>query len=141
MSSFLHQSTTLADSPTARQDASLRKLNAWGWKMLVRLALGVRARGVDCAFRLLRTSVLQRSPLQTRGAMINAELVSTLRRGGRGAIVRASPYAVGAVVFYACAWHRGEWHRGEWHRERTVAPPLGTLEAPARGAGRPGASP
>jgi putative flippase GtrA len=65
-----------------RQDSWLRKLNAWGWKLVVRLALGVRARDIDCAFKLLRTSFLRRYPLETRGAMINAELLYKLRRAG-----------------------------------------------------------
>jgi len=85
----------------ARQDAWLRKLNAWGWKMVVRLALGVRARDIDCAFKLLRTSFLRRYPLQTRGAMINAELLYKLRRTGctwREVSVRHFPRRAGRAT-------------------------------------------
>lgn len=63
-----------------RRDTWMRKLNVWGWKQVVRLALGVRVRDIDCAFKLLRTSFLQRYPLETRGAMINAELLYKLKR-------------------------------------------------------------
>jgi glycosyltransferase involved in cell wall biosynthesis len=65
-----------------RQDSWLRKLNAWGWKLLIGWVLGVHVRDVDCAFKLLPTDFLRRHPLETRGAMINAELIYTLQRSG-----------------------------------------------------------
>lgn len=65
-----------------RQDMWMRKLNAWGWKMLIRLVLGIHARDIDCAFKLLRTDFLHQHPLETRGAMINAELLYKLKRSG-----------------------------------------------------------
>ena len=60
----------------------MRKLNAWGWKVLIRNVLGVRVRDIDCAFKLLRTDFLHEHPLETRGAMINAELLYKLKRSG-----------------------------------------------------------
>jgi putative flippase GtrA len=65
-----------------RQDSWMRKLNAWGWKCLIGLILDVRVRDIDCAFKLLRTSILHQHPLETRGAMINAELLYRLKRAG-----------------------------------------------------------
>ncbi len=65
-----------------RQDTWMRKLNAWGWKILVREVLGVRVRDIDCAFKLLHTDFLHEYPLETRGAMINAELLYKLKRAG-----------------------------------------------------------
>ncbi len=65
-----------------RQDSWIRKLNAWGWKLVVRLALGVRVRDIDCAFKLLHTEFLHDHPLETRGAMINAELLYRLKVSG-----------------------------------------------------------
>ena len=65
-----------------RQDTWMRKLNAWGWKTLVGFMLGVHVRDIDCAFKLLRTDFLHEHALQTRGAMINAELLYTLKRSG-----------------------------------------------------------
>ncbi len=64
-----------------RQDAWMRKVNAWSWKILVRLALGVKVRDLDCAFKLFHTSFLHDHPLETRGAMINAELLYRLKQG------------------------------------------------------------
>ncbi len=66
----------------ARQDTWMRKLNAWGWKWLIRLVLDVKVRDIDCAFKLLHTDFLQQHPLETRGAMINAELLYKLTRSG-----------------------------------------------------------
>ncbi len=65
-----------------RQDSPLRQLNAWGWRTLVWLALGVRVRDLDCAFKLIRTDVLHRFPPTTQSALVNAELVYTLNRVG-----------------------------------------------------------
>src|SRR5260370_41425944 len=65
-----------------RQDSWMRKLNAWGWKLLIGWVLGVHVRDVDCAFKLLHTDFLRQHPLETRGAMINAELLYTLKQAG-----------------------------------------------------------
>ena len=65
-----------------RQDSWIRELNARGWKWLVRLVLGVHARDIDCAFKLLRTEFLHAHPLETLGAMINAELLFKLKQAG-----------------------------------------------------------
>jgi len=65
-----------------RQDSWMRKLNAWGWKQLIGWVLDVHVRGVDCAFKLLHTEFLHQNPLETRGAMINAELLYRLKRAG-----------------------------------------------------------
>jgi putative flippase GtrA len=65
-----------------RQDSWMRLVNAWGWKALVYLALGMGVRDLDCAFKLFRTDFLHSHPATTGGALINAELVYTLDRTG-----------------------------------------------------------
>src|SRR6266567_4411034 len=65
-----------------RQDSWMRKLNAWGWNVLIRNVLGIHVRDIDCAVKLLHTDFLHRHPLETRGAMINAELLYRLTRTG-----------------------------------------------------------
>ena len=65
-----------------RQDSWIRKLNAWGWKRLIGRVLGVHVRDIDCAFKLLHTEFLHQHPLETRGAMINAELLYRLTQAG-----------------------------------------------------------
>ncbi len=65
-----------------RQDTWMRKLNAWGWKLIVGLFLGLRVHDIDCAFKILRTNFLHDHPLETRGAMINAELLYKLNSAG-----------------------------------------------------------
>jgi hypothetical protein len=65
-----------------RQDSWMRKLNAWGWKLLIDVVLGVHVRDIDCAFKLLHTEFLCQYPLETRGAMINAELLYKLAHAG-----------------------------------------------------------
>jgi putative flippase GtrA len=65
-----------------RQDTWMRKLNAWGWKNLIRIVLGVHVRDIDCAFKLLHTDFLQQYSPETRGALINAEMLYKLKRAG-----------------------------------------------------------
>ncbi|BCL83584.1 GtrA and DPM_DPG-synthase_like domain-containing protein [Ktedonobacteria bacterium brp13] len=65
-----------------RQDTWMRKLNAWGWKVLVGMVLGVHVRDIDCAFKLYPGTFLREQRLETRGAMINAEILSKFTRAG-----------------------------------------------------------
>ncbi len=109
-----------------RQDSWMRKLNAWGWKQLIDWVLGVHVRDVDCAFKLLHTEFLHRHPLETRGAMINAELLYRLTRAGctykeigvnhlprlhgraTGARLSVILRAFGELFVSAREWHREE---------------------------------
>jgi putative flippase GtrA len=65
-----------------RQDTWMRKLNAWGWKQLVKFVFGVNVRDIDCAFKLYRSEFFHSHKLETRGAMINAEILYKLARAG-----------------------------------------------------------
>jgi len=58
----------------------MRKFNAWGWKCLIGWTLSVHVRDIDCAFKLFRSDFLHQHPPETRGAMINAELLYRLKR-------------------------------------------------------------
>ena len=65
-----------------RQDTWMRKLNAWGWKQLVHTVYGLRVRDVDCAFKLYHGAFFREHKLETRGAMINTEVLYKLTRAG-----------------------------------------------------------
>jgi glycosyltransferase involved in cell wall biosynthesis len=68
----------------ARQDPLNRRVNAAAWNWLVRRTFGVPVRDVDCAFKLVRSDLLQRLELRASGAMISTELlVRALERGAR----------------------------------------------------------
>ena len=49
-----------------RQDTWMRKLNAWGWKILIGMVFGVYVRDVDCAFKLYRGAFFREHRLETR---------------------------------------------------------------------------
>lgn len=109
-----------------RQDSWIRKLNAWGWKVLIGLLLNVYVRDIDCAFKLFPTAFFHDHPLETRGAMINAELLYKFeryrycyrevgihhlpRQGGRatGAKVSVILRAFRELLFYTRKWYREE---------------------------------
>lgn len=65
-----------------RADKAVRRLNAWLWGRLVRLALGVRSRDVDSAFKLFRRRVVESIEMKSRGALISAEILARAARAG-----------------------------------------------------------
>lgn len=65
-----------------RQDPPLRLVNAWGWKLLVRLLFGLKVRDVDCAFKLYPTRLVRRANVTAQGAMVNTEMLVKLHRLG-----------------------------------------------------------
>lgn len=65
-----------------RADPFLRRFNAWGWNMLVRMALGLKVRDIDCAFKLFRREVFEKVKLASVGAMINTELLTRAQQEG-----------------------------------------------------------
>jgi len=109
-----------------RQDTWMRKLNAWGWKILIGMVFGVYVRDVDCAFKLYPGKFFREQRLETRGAMINAEILYKFtragytytqvgvnhlpRRGGRatGAKLSVIGRAFRELIVYARKWHREE---------------------------------
>jgi glycosyltransferase involved in cell wall biosynthesis len=109
-----------------RQDTWMRKVNAWGWKQLVGLVFGIHVRDVDCAFKLYPTRFFREEILETRGAMINAEILYKFiragntytevgvrhlpRRGGKatGAKLSVILRAFRELFVYAIKWHREE---------------------------------
>jgi glycosyltransferase involved in cell wall biosynthesis len=69
---------------TPRRDPLYRRVYGHTWNWLVRRALELPVRDVDCAFKLARTELLQSLELRSAGAMISPELVArSLARGAR----------------------------------------------------------
>jgi glycosyltransferase involved in cell wall biosynthesis len=65
-----------------RRDPAMRRVNAWAWNRLVRALFCVPVRDVDCAFKLFRRSALEGLTIESRGAMINTEIMVKLSRAG-----------------------------------------------------------
>lgn len=58
-----------------RADPLGRRLNAWIWGRLVGLLFQVRARDVDCAFKLFHRHVFHRISVEALGAFVNTEIL------------------------------------------------------------------
>jgi len=69
-----------------RNDHLVRRLNAYGWNLLVRLLFYVPVRDIDCAFKLFKRRVLEEVDLQSMGAMVNTELMVKLGRKGASVV-------------------------------------------------------
>ncbi|HJL03549.1 MAG TPA: glycosyltransferase family 2 protein [Polyangiaceae bacterium LLY-WYZ-15_(1-7)] len=67
-----------------RSDPPMRVLNGFVWTRLVDALLGVGVRDVNCAFKLFPKSLLERVPMASVGAAIDAELLAGARRLGYG---------------------------------------------------------
>ncbi len=65
-----------------RRDSLLRKINAWGWNVLVKLLFGLRVRDVDCAFKLYDANLVRVADVTAEGAMVNTEMLVKLTRLG-----------------------------------------------------------
>jgi glycosyltransferase involved in cell wall biosynthesis len=65
-----------------RQDGWERKVNAWGWNLLVSILFGLRVRDVDCAFKLYDTELVRICDVHSEGAMVNTEMLVKLSRLG-----------------------------------------------------------
>ena len=65
-----------------RQDPPHRLINAWGWRTLVRMVLGVKVRDIDCAFKIFQRSVFDRVQIRSVGAMVNTEILAQARSFG-----------------------------------------------------------
>lgn len=76
------EADVVAGYRTVRHDPPLRLLNGWAWNRLVRLLFCVPVRDVDCAFKLFRRDVLRTCTIESRGAMVNTELMVKLARSG-----------------------------------------------------------
>lgn len=72
-----------------RTDPLMRKVNARLWTALVNLLLGLRARDLDCAFKLFHRKMLDGLKINSRGAAFSAELLWRLKE--RGAKIKQVP--------------------------------------------------
>ncbi|MGH9205235.1 MAG: glycosyltransferase family 2 protein, partial [Acidimicrobiales bacterium] len=79
---WVDRADVVAGFRKVRHAPFMRRLNAWGWNRLVRLLFYVPVRDIDCAFKLFRRTVLERIDIESRGAMINTEIMVKLARGG-----------------------------------------------------------
>jgi glycosyltransferase involved in cell wall biosynthesis len=65
-----------------RQDTFVRKLNALGWNVVVRLFFGYLCRDIDCGFKLFRREILDRVSIVSDGAMIDTEFLAGAKARG-----------------------------------------------------------
>lgn len=76
-----------------RADPLIRKTNAFCWGVLVRALFGLKVRDIDCAFKLLPRSLVEKIELRSQGALISTELLARARyRGLRIAEVGVNHY-------------------------------------------------
>ena len=65
-----------------RQDNLIRKLNGWAWTKLVCFLFNMKARDIDCAFKLYKREIFDNIRMSSRGALISAEILARAVRKG-----------------------------------------------------------
>jgi glycosyltransferase involved in cell wall biosynthesis len=66
----------------SRRDPLTRRLYGFMWGALVRTLFGFKARDVNCAFKLVKRTVMDRVKLSSRGAVISTELLAKAHKEG-----------------------------------------------------------
>lgn len=57
-------------------DPMMRRINRWGWNLVVRIMFGYMARDIDCGFKLFKRDILKYVTIYSNGAMIDTELLA-----------------------------------------------------------------
>jgi dolichol-phosphate mannosyltransferase len=65
-----------------RRDTPRRRAITALFRLLVRVTLGIRARDVNCPFKLCRRELIQSLPLRSDGFLVDAEILHLLARRG-----------------------------------------------------------
>ena len=65
-----------------RRDSFMRRLNAFGWNILVKLAFDLKVKDINCAFKMFKRHVFDKISVHANGAMINTEILAQAVRYG-----------------------------------------------------------
>lgn len=65
-----------------RQDNAIRKLNGFGWNMVVTLLFGRLIHDIDCGFKVFRREILSHIHIESNGAMIDTEMLAEAKARG-----------------------------------------------------------
>jgi len=65
-----------------RAEGNIRAINAKFFRIFINLLFRVGVQDIDCAYKLMKTSLVQSLKLQSNGAMISAEMLYRLKKKG-----------------------------------------------------------
>ena len=91
---FLDDSTIVIGYRGNRADSLIRKINAWLYHVYIRIVFGLKARDIDCAFKVFPRIAYERvKPIRSGGALFSAEfLIKLIRIGYRIKEIPVSHY-------------------------------------------------
>jgi glycosyltransferase involved in cell wall biosynthesis len=79
---FVPQYQVVLGYRAPRRDHAIRLLNAKLWNFLNALLFGLKVKDIDCAFKLMDRRLVASLPIETRGAMMSAEMLIRLQYQG-----------------------------------------------------------
>jgi len=59
-----------------RRDPFVRRLYAFGWNTLVKLAFDLKVKDINCAFKIFKRHVFDKIRIDATGAMINTDILA-----------------------------------------------------------------
>jgi glycosyltransferase involved in cell wall biosynthesis len=65
-----------------RKDPLLRRINAWGWGILVQYLFTLDVKDIDCAFKLFTREVFENISIDSIGAFVNTEILVRAKKLG-----------------------------------------------------------
>lgn len=65
-----------------RQDNLIRRLNGFGWNLVVTVLFGRLVHDIDCGFKVFRREMLSHIHVESNGAMIDTELLAEAKARG-----------------------------------------------------------
>lgn len=87
--SLLEEADIVVGYRAARQDPWRRRLNGRLWSLLTSRCFDLKVRDVNCAFKLFPAELFHRITLRSRGALIDAEILTKSRQ--LGFVIRELP--------------------------------------------------
>jgi len=75
-----------------RNDAAMRSVVSFVFNTLLRVLYGLRVRDADCALKIMRTDFLRSIDIESRSALMNAELYIKAQRAGLRVAQRPVPH-------------------------------------------------
>jgi len=65
-----------------RQENLRRRLNAWCWTRLINLLFGLKIKDLNCAFKLYKRRIFDEIKMDSRGSLLNGEILARAHRRG-----------------------------------------------------------
>ncbi len=82
LAKYINEADLIVGYRIKRADSFMRKLNAFAWGTLVRILFHLKVRDIDCAFKLFKKEIIEKTKPEAEGAMISTEFLAKANKLG-----------------------------------------------------------